>query len=63
MTEMTGTTKVTRDTGMGSFENEALENEDRTTKHTNLENEAPKTRKWSTLDRKWRPLNLENEAP
>ena len=40
----------------GSFENEALENEDRSTKHPNLENEAPKTRKR-------RPLNLENEAP
>ena len=25
----------------GSFENEALENEDRSTKHPNLENEAP----------------------
>ena len=48
---------------MGSFENEALENEDRSTKHPNLENEAPKTRKRSTLDRKRRPLNLENEAP
>ena len=30
---------------IGSFENEALENEDRSTKHSNLENEAPKTRK------------------
>ena len=29
----------------GSFENEALENKDRRTKHPNLENEAPKTRK------------------
>ena len=47
----------------GSFENEALENEDRSTKHPNLENEAPKTRKQSTLDRKRRPLNLENEEP
>ena len=28
----------------GSFENKALENEDRRTKHPNLENEAPKTR-------------------
>ena len=28
----------------GSFENEALENEDRSTKHPKLENEAPKTR-------------------
>ena len=32
----------------GSFENEALENEDRSMKHPNLENEAPKTRKRST---------------
>ena len=32
----------------GSFENEALENEDRSTKHPKLENEAP---------------YLENEAP
>ena len=47
----------------GSFENEALENEDRSTKHPNLENEAPKTRKRSTLDRKRRPPNLESEAP
>ena len=40
----------------GSFENEALENEDRSTKHPNLEKEAPKTRKR-------RPLKPENEAP
>ena len=40
----------------GSFENEALENEDRSTKHPNLENEAPKPRKRSTL-------KLENEDP
>ena len=26
----------------GSFENKALENEDQSTKHPNLENEAPK---------------------
>ena len=32
----------------GSFENEALENEDRSTKHPNLEKEAPKTRKRNT---------------
>ena len=32
----------------GSFENAALENEDRSTKHPNLENGAPKTRKQST---------------
>ena len=54
----------------GSFENEALKNEDRSTKHPNLENEAPKTRKRRPLDRKrstlspkQRPRNLENEAP
>ena len=54
----------------GSFENEALENEDRSTKHPKLENEAPKTRKRSTQDRKRSTLNsktkhpnLENEAP
>ena len=29
----------------GSFENEALENEDRSTKHPKLENEAPKAPK------------------
>ena len=32
--------------------NEALENEDRSTKHPNLENEAPKTRKRSTQNLK-----------
>ena len=55
----------------GSFENKAIENEDRSTKHPNLENEAPKTRKRRPLNlenkapktRKRRPLNLENEAP
>ena len=55
---------------VGSFENEALKNEDRSTKHQNLGNEAPKTRKRraldrkrSTLGRKRRPQNLGNEAP
>ena len=47
----------------GSFENEALENEDRSTKHPSLENEAPKSRKRSTLDRKRSILKLENEDP
>ena len=32
----------------GSFENKALENEDRSTKYPNLEKEAPKSRKRST---------------
>ena len=36
----------------GSFENEALENKDRSTKHPNLENEAPKSRKRSTQNSK-----------
>ena len=48
---------------MGSFENEALENEDRSTKHPNLENEAPKSRKRSTQDSKTKHPNLENKAP
>ena len=43
----------------GSYENEALENEDRSTKHPNLENEAPKTRKRSTQDSKTKHPNLE----
>ena len=50
---------------VGSFKNE-----DRSTKHPNLENKAPKTRKRSTLDRKRSTQNsktkhpkLENEAP
>ena len=47
----------------GSFENEALENEDRSTKHPNLENEAPKTRKRSTQNSKTKHPNLENKAP
>ena len=42
----------------GSFENEALENEERSTKH-----EAPKTRKRSTQDSKTKHPRLENEAP
>ena len=33
---------------LGSFENEALEKEDRSTKHPNLENEDSKSRKRST---------------
>ena len=41
-----------RGTFQGSFENEALENEDRSTKHPNLENEAPKSRKRSTQNSK-----------
>ena len=32
---------LTNISNAGSFENEALENEDRSTKHPNLENEAP----------------------
>ena len=52
-----------RVTLVGSFENEALENEDRSTKQPNLENEAPKTRKRSTQNSKTKHPNLENEAP
>ena len=48
---------------LGSFENEALENEDRSTKHPNLENEAPKSRKRSTQTSKTKHPRLENEAP
>ena len=47
---------------VGNFDNEALENEDRSTKHPNLENEAPKSRKRSTQDSKTKHPNLENEA-
>ena len=47
----------------GSFQNEALENEDRSRKHPNLKNEAPKTRKQSTQNSKTEHPNLENEAP
>ena len=42
---------------MGSFKNEALENEDRSTKHPNLENEAPKTRKRRSQNSKTKLLN------
>ena len=43
----------------GSFENEGLKNEDRSTKHPNLENEAPKTRKRSTQNSKTKHPKLE----
>ena len=42
------TVSATNATIQGSFENEALENEDRSPKHPKLENEAPKTRKRSS---------------
>ena len=54
----------------GSFENEALENEDRSTKTPNLENEAPylenedpKSRKRSTQSRKRRPQISKTKRP
>ena len=47
----------------GSFENEALENEDWSTKHPKLENEAPYLENEAPKTRKRRPLNLENEDP
>ena len=46
----------------GGFENEALENEDRSTKHPNLENEAPKTRKRSIQISKTKHPKRENGA-
>ena len=54
---------ITHPSQLGSFENEALENEDRSTKHPNLENEAPKTRKRSTLDRKRSTQNSKTKTP
>ena len=47
----------------GSFENEALENEDWSTEHPNLENEAPKIQKRSTLNSQTKHPKLENEDP
>ena len=41
----------------GSFENEALENEDRSTKHPKLENEAPYLENEAPKSRKRRPQN------
>ena len=45
------------------FENEALENEERSTKHPNLENEYPKSRKRSIHKLKNEDPQIENEAP
>ena len=48
----------------GSFENEALENEDRSTKHPKLENEATKSRKRSTYrKRRTRKRSTQNSKP
>ena len=58
-----GTKHLFKSSKHGSFENEALENEDRSTKHPNLENEDPKSRKRSTQNSKTKTPNLENEAP
>ena len=41
----------------------SFENEDRSTKHPNLKNEAPKSQKRSTQNLKTKHLTLENEAP
>ena len=41
----------------------SFENEDRSTKHPNLENEAPKSRNRSTQNSKAKHPKLENEAP
>ena len=53
----------------GSFQNEALENEDRSTKHQKLENEAPKieneapkTRKRSTQNTRHRSALYKHET-
>ena len=43
----------------GSFENESLENEDRSTKHPNLENEPLETRKRNTQNSKTKHPKLE----
>ena len=48
---------------VGSFENEALENEDRSTKHPTLENEAPKSRQRSTQISITKHPKIESEAP
>ena len=50
---------------IGSFENEALENEDRSRKHPNLENEAPYLENEAPKTRNPYGLlpKLENEAP
>ena len=47
----------------GSFENEALENEDRSTKHPNLEKEAPKSRKRGTQNSKTKTPKLRTIMP
>ena len=48
---------------IGSSENEALENEDRSTKHPKLENEAPKTRKRSTQNSKTKHPRSKTKHP
>ena len=45
--------------GKGSFKNEALKNDDKSTKHPNLENGVPKTQKQSTQILK--PLYFEGQ--
>ena len=47
----------------GSFENEALENEDRSTKHPNLENDAPNSRKQSTENSKTKHPRSKTKTP
>ena len=46
-----------------SFENDALENEDRSTKHPNFENEVPKTRKRSTQNSKTKYPRSKTKTP
>ena len=48
---------------LGSFENEALENEDRITKHPKLENEAPYIENEDPKISETKHPKLENEDP
>ena len=47
----------------GSFENEALENENRSTKHPNFENDAPNSRKRSTQNSKTKHPRSKTKTP
>ena len=47
----------------GSFENEALENKDWSTKHPKLENEAPKTQNEALKTRKQGTQNSKTKTP
>ena len=49
---VTGSDCWLAEVNLGSFENKALENEDRSTKHPKLKNEALKSQKQSTQNSK-----------